>query len=450
MRNAQQITMEWNTRPRWKGITRDYTADDVVRLRGSVHIEYSLARLGAEQLWDLLNREPYLNTMGALTGTQAVQMVAAGLKAIYVSGWQIAADGNSSPHTYPDQSLYPVDSAPNLVRRINNALLRADQIQHLEGKNGPYWLVPVIADGEAGFGGILNTFELTKAFIEAGAAGVHYEDQLASAKKCGHLGGKVLVPTSEFIRKLAAARLAADVLDVPTMIIARTDAEAATLLTSDIDPRDKEFCTGERTYEGYFYVRDGLEAAIARGLAYAPYADMLWCETSHPDLEEAKKFADGIHDQYPDKLLFYNCSPSFNWSRNLDATTIAKFQRELGAMGYKFQFITLAGFHQLNYGMFDLARKYKAEGMTAYAEMQDAEFAAERDFGYRAVKHQAFVGTGYFDALQNAITGGESSTTALAGSTETEQFVEPGAVAVQAPYPQPVDGEVPVQVSYPK
>lgn len=424
MRNAEQMTMEWNTRPRWKGIVRDYTADDVVRLRGSIHIEYSLARMGAEQLWDLLNREPYINTMGALTGTQAVQMVAAGLKAIYVSGWQIAGDNNSSFHTYPDQSLYPVDSAPNLVRRINNALLRADQIQVMEGKKGPFWLVPIIADGEAGFGGILNTYELTKAFIEAGAAGVHYEDQLASAKKCGHLGGKVLAPTSEFIRKLVAARLAADVMDVPTMIIARTDAESATLLANTIDPRDEEFITGERSPEGFFYVRNGLESAIARGLAYAPYADMIWCETSHPDLDEAKKFAEGVRDKYPDKLLFYNCSPSFNWGAKLDAGTIAKFQRELGAMGYKFQFITLAGFHQLNYGMFELARKYKEQGMTAYAELQDAEFAAERDYGYRAVKHQAFVGTGYFDALQNAITGGASTTTALQGSTEAEQFVE--------------------------
>lgn len=424
MRNAEQMRMEWNTRPRWKGIEREYSAEDVVRLRGSIHIEYSLARMGAEQLWDLLNREPYINTMGALTGTQAVQMVAAGLKAIYVSGWQIAGDNNSAMHTYPDQSLYPVDSAPNLVRRINNALLRADQIQVMEGKKGPFWLVPIIADGEAGFGGILNTFELTKAFIEAGAAGVHYEDQLASAKKCGHLGGKVLAPTSEFIRKLVAARLAADVMDVPTMIIARTDAESATLLANTIDPRDEEFTTGERSPEGFFYVRGGLESAIARGLAYAPHADMIWCETSHPDLDEAKKFAEGVRDKYPDKLLFYNCSPSFNWGAKLDAGTIAKFQRELGAMGYKFQFITLAGFHQLNYGMFELARKYKDQGMTAYAELQDAEFAAERDYGYRAVKHQAFVGTGYFDALQNAITGGASTTTALEGSTEAEQFVE--------------------------
>ncbi len=425
MRNAEQMTMEWNTRPRWKGIIRPYTAEDVMRLRGSVYIEHSLARMGAEQLWDLLNREDYVNALGAVTGTQAVQMVAAGLKAIYVSGWQVAADNNSSFHTYPDQSLYPADSAPNLVRRINNALLRADQIQTMEGRKGPFWLVPIIADGEAGFGGILNTFELTKAFIEAGAAGIHYEDQLASAKKCGHLGGKVLVPTSEFIRKLIAARLASDVLDVPTLIIARTDADAATLITSDVDERDKAFILDEpRTAEGYFHVRNGIDAAIARGLSYAPYADMLWCETSHPDLEEARQFAEAIRKEYPDKLLFYNCSPSFNWSRNLDATTIAKFQRELGAMGYKFQFITLAGFHQLNYGIFQLARGYKENGMTAYAELQDAEFEAEREHGYRAVKHQAFVGTGYFDALQNTITGGQASTTALAGSTEEEQFAE--------------------------
>lgn len=424
-RNAEQITMEWNTRPRWKGITRPYTAEDVVRLRGSVYIEHSLARMGAEQLWDLLNREDYINALGALTGTQAVQMVAAGLKAIYVSGWQVAADGNNAGHTYPDQSLYPADSAPNLVKRINNALMRADQIQTMEGKKGPFWLVPIIADGEAGFGGILNTFELTKAFIEAGAAGVHYEDQLASAKKCGHLGGKVLVPTSEFIRKIISARLAADVLDVPTMIIARTDADAATLITSDVDDRDKPFILDEeRTSEGFFHVRNGIEAAIARGLSYAPYADMIWCETSHPDLEEARQFAEAIRNEYPDKLLFYNCSPSFNWSRNLDAGTIAKFQRELGAMGYRFQFITLAGFHQLNFGMFELARGYKQDGMTAYAAMQDAEFESERQYGYRAVKHQSFVGTGYFDALQDAITGGASSTTALKGSTEAEQFTE--------------------------
>jgi isocitrate lyase len=425
MRNAAQIEQDWNTRPRWKSIVRPYTGAEVERLRGSFHIEYSIARNGAEQLWDLLNREPYINALGAITGTQAVQMVAAGLKAIYVSGWQVAADNNDAWHTYPDQSLYPADSMPNMVRRINNALLRADQIQHMEGggKDSRYWMVPLIADGEAGFGGILNTYELTRALIEAGAAAVHYEDQLASAKKCGHLGGKVLVPTSEFIRKLIAARLAADVMDVPLMIIARTDADAATLLTSDIDPADQPFITSaERTSEGFYHVRSGIEAAIARGLAYAPYADMIWCETSHPDLDEAKRFAEAIRSQFPDKLLFYNCSPSFNWSRNLDAATIARFQRELGAMGYKFQFITLAGFHSINHGMFELAREYRDQGMTAYTRLQDAEFESERLHGYRAVRHQAFVGTGYFDALQEVITGGQSSTTALAGSTEAEQF----------------------------
>ncbi|MDX1990811.1 MAG: isocitrate lyase [bacterium] len=433
MRNAEQITQEWNTRPRWRSITRPYTAEDVVKLRGSFHIEYSLARAGAEQLWDLLNREDYINALGAVTGTQAVQMVAAGLKAIYVSGWQVAGDANTAMHTYPDQSLYPVDAVPTLVRRINNALLRADQIQIAEGKKGRYWLVPLIADGEAGFGGILNTYELTKAMIEAGAAAVHYEDQLASAKKCGHLGGKVLVPTQEFIRKIVAARLAADVMDVPTMIIARTDADAATLITSDIDPYDQPFIKHEegRTVEGFYHVRSGLNAAIARGLAYAPYADMIWCETSHPDLEQAKQFAEAIREKFPHKMLFYNCSPSFNWSRHLDAGTIAKFQRELAAMGYKFQFITLAGFHSLNYGMFELARQYRDEGMTAYARLQDAEFESERNFGYRAVKHQSFVGTGYFDALQEIITGGETSTVALHGSTEEEQFTEVGAVAAQ-------------------
>ncbi len=424
MRNAEQIAQDWSIRPRWKEIVRPYTANEVVRLRGSFHIEYSLARSGAEQLWDLLNRESYISALGAVTGTQAVQMVAAGLKAIYVSGWQVAADANTAFATYPDQSLYPVDSVPNLVRRLNKALLRADQIQRSEGKDGPYWLVPLIADGEAGFGGILNTYELTAAMIEAGVAGIHYEDQLAAAKKCGHLGGKVLVPTQEFIRKLVAARLAADVMDVPTMIIARTDADAANLITSDIDPYDRPFLTGERTAEGYFYVRPGIESAIARGLAYAPYADMIWCETSHPDLKEARQFAEAIREMFPHKLMFYNCSPSFNWSRNLDAATIAKFQHELAAMGYKFQFITLAGFHAINYGMFELARQYRDEGMTAYARLQDAEFESEREYGYRAVKHQAFVGTGYFDTLQEIITGGQSSTTALTGSTETEQFTE--------------------------
>lgn len=421
-RTTEQITHNWQTDVRWQGITREYTAAEVVRLRGSIHIEHSLARLGAANLWQLLRDEPYLHTMGALTGTQAVQMVAAGLKAIYVSGWQVAGDMNSALQTYPDQSLYPVDSVPNLLRRINNALLRMDQIQVMEGKAEPNWLVPLVADAEAGFGGILNAYELTKALIEAGAAGIHFEDQLASAKKCGHLGGKVLTPTSEAVRKLVAARLAADVLDVPTLIIARTDAESATLLANVVDSHDEQFVTGERSSEGFYHIKNGTEAAIVRGLAYAPYADLVWCETSKPDLAQAKQFAEGIQRHHPGKMLFYNCSPSFNWSRNLDAGTIAKFQRELGAMGYKFQFITLAGFHQLNYGMFDLARKYRDQGMSAYAELQDAEFTAERDFGYRAVKHQAFVGTGYFDALQEVITGGASSTVALKHSTEASQF----------------------------
>lgn len=421
-RTTEQITHDWQIDPRWSGITRDYTAAEVVRLRGSIHIEHSLARLGAANLWQFLRDEPYLHTMGALTGTQAVQMVAAGLKAIYVSGWQVAGDMNSALQTYPDQSLYPVDSVPNLLRRINNALLRMDQIQVMEGKDDTQWLVPLVADAEAGFGGILNAYELTKALIEAGAAGIHFEDQLASAKKCGHLGGKVLTPTSEAVRKLVAARLAADVLDIPTLIIARTDAESATLLANVVDARDEQFVTGERSPEGFYYVKNGTESAIARGLAYAPYADLVWCETSKPDLAQAKQFAEGIQRHHPGKMMFYNCSPSFNWSRNLDAGTIAKFQRELGAMGYKFQFITLAGFHQLNYGMFDLARKYRDQGMSAYTELQDAEFAAERDFGYRAVKHQAFVGTGYFDALQEVITGGASSTFALKHSTEAAQF----------------------------
>jgi isocitrate lyase len=380
-------------------------------------------------LWRLLQSEPYVNSLGALTGTQAVQMVAAGLKAIYVSGWQVAADANGAGATYPDQSLYPADSAPALVKRINNALLRADQIDTLAGKREVDWLVPLVADGEAGFGGVLNAYELTKAFIEAGAAAVHYEDQLASAKKCGHLGGKVLAPTAEFVRKLISARLAADVLDVPTVIVARTDAESATLLASDIDPRDTPFMTGQRTSEGFYTIRGGFEMAIARGLAYAPYADLVWCETSTPDLNEAKKFAEGIRSQFPNKKLAYNCSPSFNWARKLDAGTIAKFQRELGAMGYAFQFITLAGFHSLNHAMFELARKYHDTGMTGYVELQQAEFDAERDYGYRGVKHQAFVGTGYFDAIQTIVSGGEASTTALKDSTEAAQFDHAGAAA---------------------
>lgn len=419
---------DWMNNPRWMGITRPYTPEDVLKLRGTIRIEYTLAQMGAERLWQLLQTEEYVNALGAITGNQAVQMVEAGLKALYISGWQVAADGNTAGQMYPDQSLYPVDSVPALVRRINNALIRADQIQHMSGGGDVYYFAPMVADAEAGFGGNLNAFELMKAMIEAGVGGVHFEDQLASAKKCGHLGGKVLVPTSEFINKLVAARLAADVLDVPTLLIARTDADSATLLTSDIDPRDQKFITGKRTPEGYYEVRNGLEAAIARGLAYAPYADMLWCETSHPDLEEARQFAEAIHREYPNKLLMYNCSPSFNWSKNLDAHTIAKFQKELGKMGYKFQFITLAGFHALNLSMFELASAYRDQGMTAYAKLQDREFELERSDGYRAVKHQSFVGTGYFDLVQTIVTAGMTSTTAMSGSTEEEQF-NVGAVA---------------------
>jgi isocitrate lyase len=417
----EQLERDWRENPRWQGITRPYSAADVVRLRGSVQIEYTLAKLGAQRLWELLHTEPYVAALGALTGTQAVQMVQAGLKAIYLSGWQVAADANLAMQTYPDLSLYPVNSVPAVVKRINNAFRREDEKQHALGRNDIYWYAPIVADGEAGFGGVLHTFELTKALIEAGAAGVHYEDQLASAKKCGHLGGKVLVPTREFIQKLVAARLAADVMGVPTILIARTDALNATLLTSDIDPYDQPFLTGERTYEGFYAVRNGIEAAIARGLAYAPYADLLWFETSTPDLSEARQFAEAIHKQYPGKLLAYNCSPSFNWKRLLDADTIARFQQELGAMGYKFQFITLAGFHALNYSSFQLARGYAETGMTAYADLQEAEFRA-REQGFRAVEHQAFVGTAYFDAVQEAITGGQASTLAMHGSTEAEQF----------------------------
>lgn len=417
----EQLERDWRENPRWQGITRPYAAADVVRLRGSVQIEYTLAKLGAQRLWDLMHTEPYVAALGALTGTQAVQMVQAGLKAIYLSGWQVAADANLSMQTYPDLSLYPVNSVPAVVKRINNAFRREDEKQHALGRNDIYWYAPIVADGEAGFGGVLHTFELTKALIEAGAAGVHYEDQLASAKKCGHLGGKVLVPTREFIQKLVAARFAADVMGVPTILIARTDALNATLLTNDIDPYDQLFLTGERTYEGFYVVRNGIEAAIARGLAYAPYADLLWFETSTPDLNEARQFAEAIHKQFPDKLLAYNCSPSFNWKKLLDADTIARFQRELGAMGYKFQFITLAGFHALNYISFQLARGYAETGMTAYADLQEAEFTA-REQGFRAVEHQAFVGTAYFDAVQEAITGGQASTLAMHGSTEAEQF----------------------------
>jgi isocitrate lyase len=417
----EQLERDWRENPRWQGITRPYSAADVVRLRGSVQIEYTLAKLGAQRLWELMHTEPYVAALGALTGTQAVQMVQAGLKAIYLSGWQVAADANLSMQTYPDLSLYPVNSVPAVVKRINNAFRREDEKQHAQGRNDIYWYAPIVADGEAGFGGVLHTFELTKALIEAGAAGVHYEDQLASAKKCGHLGGKVLVPTREFIQKLVAARFAADVMGVPTILIARTDALNATLLTNDIDPYDQPFLTGERTYEGFYVVRNGIEAAIARGLAYAPYADLLWFETSTPDLNEARQFAEAIHKQFPGKLLAYNCSPSFNWKKLLDADTIARFQQELGAMGYKFQFITLAGFHALNYISFQLARGYAETGMTAYADLQEAEFQA-REQGFRAVEHQAFVGTAYFDAVQEAITGGQASTLAMHGSTEAEQF----------------------------
>jgi isocitrate lyase len=418
----QNLENEWKTNSRWAGIKRPYSSEDVDRLRGSVHVEHTLARLGAERLWSLLHSEPYTAALGAMTGNQAVQQVAAGLKAIYVSGWQVAADANDAAQMYPDQSLYPADSVPNLLRRLNAALMRADQIHHAEGRDEKYWFAPLVADAEAGFGGNLNAFELMKAMIEAGAAGVHFEDQLSSAKKCGHLGGKVLVPISEAIQKLVAARLAADVLGVPTVLIARTDAEAANLLTSDIDPRDHEFITGDRTVEGFFRVRGGTRSAIARALAYAPYVDMIWCETSKPDIAEAREFADGVHAKFPGKMLAYNCSPSFNWRKNLDDATIASFQRDLGRLGYKFQFITLAGFHALNHGMFELARGYKNSGMSAYCKLQDAEFESEDSHGYAAVKHQRFVGTGYFDAVQEIVTGGTASTKALEGSTEAAQF----------------------------
>ncbi len=406
---------------RWSGIERPYGQDEVDRLRGSIRIEHTLARLGAERLWKLLEDEPYVAALGALTGAQAVQMVKAGLQAIYLSGWQVAADANLAAHTYPDQSLYPVSSAPALVKRLNNALLRADQIDAAEGRNGTYWPAPIVADAEAGFGGPLNAFELMKSFIEAGAAAVHFEDQLSSEKKCGHLGGKVLIPTSHFIRTLVAARLAADVLDVPTILIARTDALSATLLTSDVDERDREFLTGERTPEGFFQVTPGIEAPIARALAYAPYADLLWCETSTPDLDEAAAFAEVVHAQYPGKLLAYNCSPSFNWKKHLDDSTIASFQQELADMGYRFQFVTLAGFHAVCASMFELAQGYADEGMSAYVRLQEQEFALE-ELGYTATRHQREVGAGYFDAVLGAITGGESSTLALKGSTEEAQF----------------------------
>jgi isocitrate lyase len=419
---------EWTTNPRWSGITRNYTYDDVLRLRGSFQIEYTLARLGAERLWNLMHSEPYVPSLGAITGNQAIEMVQAGLKAIYGSGWQVAADGNTAGDVYPDQSLYPSNSTPELVKRINRALLRADQIDTVEGKKGTYWLAPIVADAEAGFGGSLNAYELMKSMIEAGAAGVHFEDQLSSAKKCGHLGGKVVVPTREFIEKLTAARLAADVCGVPTLLIARTDANSAGLLLSDADPRDREFIYGERTPEGFYQYRCGMDAAIARGLAYAPYVDMLWCETASPDLAEAKAFADAIHARFPGKLLAYNCSPSFNWKKKLDDVTIANFQQELGKMGYKFQFVTLAGFHALNLSMFHLARGYAQSGMTAYTRLQQEEFAAQ-EVGYRAVTHQKFVGTGFFDAITQLVSSGQSSTTALEGSTEAAQFHTAGTAA---------------------
>jgi isocitrate lyase len=419
---AAALTANWQTNPRWSGIERPYSADDVVRLRGTIHIEHSLARLMAEKLWASLRDKPFVNALGALTGNQAMQQVKAGLDAIYLSGWQVAADANLSGQMYPDQSLYPADSVPSVIRRINSALRRSDEICHAEGDDSVDWYKPIVADAEAGFGGVLNAFELMKQMIEAGAAGVHFEDQLSSAKKCGHMGGKVLVPTQEAIAKLVAARLAADVCGVPTLVIARTDAEAATLITSDIDPRDAaSIKSRQRTPEGFFTVNNGLDAAIARGLAYAPYADLLWCETAAPNLDDARKFAAAIRAKYPEKLLAYNCSPSFNWKRALDDLSIAKFQRELGAMGYKFQFITLAGFHALNYSMFELARGYKDRQMSAYVALQEAEFAAAKT-GYTATRHQREVGAGYFDDVTQTIMAGSSSTTAISGSTEEQQF----------------------------
>jgi isocitrate lyase len=419
----EELEKDWAGNPRWNGVKRGYSAEAVARLRGSVQIEYTLAKRGAEKLWKLLHERPYVHSLGALTGNQALQQVRAGVPAIYLSGWQVAADANDSLHMYPDQSLYAVSSVPTVVKRINNALLRADQIQTMEGKEAIDWLAPIVADAESGFGGVLNAFELMKSMIEAGAAGVHYEDQLASVKKCGHMGGKVLVPTQEAVQKLLAARLAADIMGVPTVLLARTDAEAADLVTSDIDENDKPFLTGERTAEGFYKTRKGFEQALSRGLAYAEYADMVWCETGTPDLVFAKKFAEGIRKKYPGKMLAYNCSPSFNWKRNLDDATIAKFQRELGAMGYKFQFITLAGFHSLNYSMFELAHGYAGSGMSAFVELQQKEFAAAEK-GFTAVKHQREVGTGYFDEITQIVTAGKASTTALHGSTEDEQFFD--------------------------
>ncbi|PEP17301.1 isocitrate lyase [Bacillus wiedmannii] len=419
----EKLQESWELDTRWKGITRPYSAEDVIRLRGSIDIEHTLARRGAEKLWSSLHTEDYINALGALTGNQAMQQVKAGLKAIYLSGWQVAADANLSGHMYPDQSLYPANSVPAVVKRINQTLQRADQIQHMEGSGDTDYFVPIVADAEAGFGGQLNVFELMKGMIEAGASGVHFEDQLSSEKKCGHLGGKVLLPTQTAVRNLISARLAADVMGVPTIIVARTDADAADLITSDIDPVDQAFITGERTPEGFYRTKAGLDQAIARGLAYAPYADLVWCETSEPNLEDAKRFADAIHKEHPGKLLAYNCSPSFNWKQKLDEKTIASFQKEIASYGYKFQFVTLAGFHSLNYGMFELARGYKERGMAAYSELQQAEFAAEKH-GYSATRHQREVGTGYFDEVAQVITGGTSSTTALKGSTEEAQFTK--------------------------
>lgn len=419
----EKLQESWELDTRWKGITRPYSAEDVIRLRGSIDIEHTLARRGAEKLWSSLHTEDYINALGALTGNQAMQQVKAGLKAIYLSGWQVAADANLSGHMYPDQSLYPANSVPAVVKRINQTLQRADQIQHMEGSDDTDYFVPIVADAEAGFGGQLNVFELMKGMIEAGASGVHFEDQLSSEKKCGHLGGKVLLPTQTAVRNLISARLAADVMGVPTIIVARTDADAADLITSDIDPVDKAFITGEITPEGFYRTKAGLDQAIARGLAYAPYADLVWCETSEPNLEDAKRFADAIHKEHPGKLLAYNCSPSFNWKQKLDEKTIASFQKEIASYGYKFQFVTLAGFHSLNYGMFELARGYKERGMAAYSELQQAEFAAEKH-GYSATRHQREVGTGYFDEVAQVITGGTSSTTALKGSTEEAQFTK--------------------------
>ncbi len=424
-RECRELQKSWSSSRRWHGIERPYRAADVVRLRGSIRLHYTIAFLGAKRLWHLLNTEDYIHALGALTGNQAVQMARAGLKAIYVSGWQVAADANESLHTYPDQSIYPVNSVPQLVQRINNALMRADQIQHAQGKREvKHWLLPLVADAEAGFGGPINSFELMKSMIVSGAAGVHFEDQLASAKKCGHMGGKVLVPVHEFITKLVSARLASDVLGIPSLIVARTDAQSASLLTSDSDERDRGFIASrERTPEGFFPYKGGIDAAIARALAYAPYADLLWCETSKPDMAQARRFAESVHARFPGKLLAYNCSPSFNWKRNLDDAAIAEFQRELGAMGYKFQFVTLAGFHALNHSMFELASAYREEGMSAYVRLQEREFLSEAS-GYQAAKHQEFVGTGYFDEVNRVVSGGESSTLALKGSTEEEQFTK--------------------------